>query len=317
MQPPWMQSPSSSLACALLCVAIAALAGCYADRPATSATSERHPSATSTDRTASPVFALCPPGRFRSNGQKRAITDFSKKICRASELVEEDRNGFELWQTPEGRYWTVAKNFGTTCELLAEQQVDIYRLESPMGIRHGDIVLDGGAHFGVFTRRALDLGAKLVVAIEIAPENIECLRRTFSSEIAEGRVIVYPKGIWDKDDELVLERSPMTWAHHVVEGGKDREGPRVPLTTIDKIVSELKLPRVDFIKMDIEGAERNALVGAAQTLATFRPRMAVASYHEDDDLERLPPAVLRLQPEYEMCLAGVGAGWGNLVLRFQ
>src|SRR5260370_17207178 len=39
-------------------------------------------------------------------------------------------------------------------------------------------------------------------------------------------------------------------------------GSALPLTTIDKIVSELALDRVDFIKMDIEGAEPNALRGA-------------------------------------------------------
>ena len=37
----------------------------------------------------------------------------------------------------------------------------------------------------------------------------------------------------------------------------------VPVTTLDKIVEELRLPRVDFIKMDIEGAEREALRGAS------------------------------------------------------
>ena len=41
----------------------------------------------------------------------------------------------------------------------------------------------------------------------------------------------------------------------------------LPLTTIDKMVSELNLARVDFIKMDIEGAEPNALRGGRGTIA--------------------------------------------------
>jgi len=75
-------------------------------------------------------------------------------------------------------------------------------------VRSGDVVLDCGANVGVYTRDALDSGAKLVVAIEPAPENIECLRRNFAPEVAAGRVIVYPKGVWDKDDFLTLNVDP-------------------------------------------------------------------------------------------------------------
>ena len=60
---------------------------------------------------------------------------------------------------------------------------------------------DCGAHVAV---TALKRGAKLVVAIEPAPENIECLRRNFSTEIEKGKVIIYPKGVWNKDDFLPM-----------------------------------------------------------------------------------------------------------------
>jgi FkbM family methyltransferase len=54
---------------------------------------------------------------------------------------------------------------------------------------------------------------------------------------------------------------------------------QVLLTTIDKIVDELHLPRVDLIKMDIEGAEVKALAGARNTLSRFHPRMSTAAEH--------------------------------------
>ena len=49
----------------------------------------------------------------------------------------------------------------------------------------------------------------------------------------------------------------------------------VPLTTIDKMVTELNLQRVDVIEMDIEGAERQVLTGTRATIAQFTPRMAI------------------------------------------
>jgi hypothetical protein len=50
----------------------------------------------------------------------------------------------------------------------------------------------------------------------------------------------------------------------------------VPLTTIDHAVKDLNIERVDFIKLDIENAEANALRGATDTLRAFHPRLAVA-----------------------------------------
>ncbi len=206
----------------------------------------------------------------------------------------------------------VAKNFNTMSEVLAEQAIEIYG-DEVRGVREGDVVLDGGAHFGGFTRTALDRGAKLVVAIEIAPENAACLRRNFAAEIAAGRVIVYEKGVWDKDDTMVLERKNHTWADQVAQSGP---GPAVAVTTIDRIVTELRLPKVDFIKLDIEGAERNALAGASASIKQHRPRMAVASYHRPDDLGVLSSLVLSARPDYTACVGGGGLGHGYTTLLF-
>ena len=79
----------------------------------------------------------------------------------------------------------------------------------------------------------------------------------------------------------------------------------LPLTTIDAIVDDLRLERVDFIKLDIEGAEREALEGAKATLTRFRPRLAVATENLPDDFEAVPAIVdgfdLRYQHSFGSC----------------
>lgn len=117
------------------------------------------------------------------------------------------RQGLFLYDTPNGRYWIPTRSKYVLPFNLAEQARDIYGRDGH-GVKSGEIVLDCGANVGVFTRHALRAGAAKVVAIEPAPENIECLRRNFSGEIAAGRVIVYPKGVWDKDDILELHIDP-------------------------------------------------------------------------------------------------------------
>ena len=74
----------------------------------------------------------------------------------------------------------------------------------------------------------------------------------------------------------------------------------MPLTTIDELVSELKLRRVDFIKIDIEGAEKRALTGPRCTLVTYKPQLAIAAEHLPDDGEAIQMALVKLSPSYKV-----------------
>ena len=227
--------------------------------------------------------------------------EYNDRILRASKLIEKDPKGFHLWETPHGRYWIPAGDDYVLPFNLAEQERKIYGT-GDRAVKAGDIVLDCGANVGVYTRVALDAGARQVVAIEPAPENLECLRRNFGSEIAAGRVIVFPKGVWDKEDVLTLHVDPNNTAADsfiiVREGSYTVQ--QVPLTTIDRLVDELKLEQVDFVKMDIEAAEPKALAGARQTLARFHPRMSIAAYHRPDHPAVIPRVVREAWPDYRM-----------------
>jgi len=226
---------------------------------------------------------------------------YKDQILNASKLLQEDPKGYELWDTPKGRYWISSGSRYVLPFNLAEQQRKIYGT-GPNGPHAGDITLDCGANVGVTVKEELAAGAEKIVAIEPAPENLECLRRNYSSEIASGRVIVVPKGVWDRDDFLTLRVDPKNSAADTFvlnrEGTVDVE--KVPLTTIDELVSELKLPRVDYIKFDIEGAEPRALAGAKQTLAKYKPRISIASYHNPDDPQVIPALIRAARSDYQM-----------------
>jgi FkbM family methyltransferase len=213
-----------------------------------------------------------------------------RRIFSASRIVSEDAAaGIDLWETPKGKYWLPKNQDDLLASLLAEQEENIYGA-GDQGVRSGDVVLDCGAHVGVFTRTAIAAGAKLVVAVEPSPRNLECLRRNMAPEIAAGRVVVIAEGVWDQTGTLPLHMDPHNSAGNSLLGG---EKPRpinidVPLTTIDLLAQRLRLERVDFIKMDIEGAEQNALKGARVTISAYRPRMAICTYHTATDAEQVP-----------------------------
>lgn len=227
------------------------------------------------------------------------FTKYTAELGALSRVVQIEPSGLELVDTPRGQYWN-SRHEPLMGFLLAEQQTQIYG-DAVHGVRPGDVVLDCGADIGVFTRTALMAGARLVVAIEPAPASVDVLQKTFAREIAEGRVIVYPKGVWDRVASMDLEVSnagTMSGSSFVTHDDLRPSKIRVPLTTIDLLVEELQLPRVDFIKMDIEGSEKWALRGAAQTIKKFRPTMALSTEHLPDDAVAIPKVVKAILPDY-------------------
>jgi hypothetical protein len=115
-------------------------------------------------------------------------------------------------------------------------------------------------------------------------------------------VIVYPKGVWDKDDFLELHVDPHNSAADSFVINKPSWGKveKVPLTTIDKMMVELNLPKIDYIKMDIEGAETKALRGGKSTIARDKPRMAISAYHQPDHPKEIPRVIRDAYSAYQM-----------------
>lgn len=244
----------------------------------------------------------CPPRQaWRIPEHKQQLMRVKDEILSQTRLLQKEFMGLELYATPYGRFWAAPGSQYTLPFNLAEQAVHLYGSGAHF-VRKGDTVLDCGANVGVFTRFALDAGAGKVVAIEPAPDNIECLRRNFAQEIAAGRVILVPKGVWDKPDELELkiEEGNEAAATFVMELRKVTRTVRVPLLPIDTLVRELGLGRIDFIKMDIEGAEVRALRGARATLERDHPRMSIAVYHDWEHPLEVPKTAREAWPGYQV-----------------
>ena len=219
-------------------------------------------------------------------------------------LAEKQEAGkkLEFYQTQLGPFWIPAPGKDLLAWLVWELTMQHDYESRQVVIQPGDTVIDGGAHVGTFTRYALAHGAARVIAVEPEPVNIACLEANLASEIAAGRVTLVKAGIWNEKTYLTLRDSADNSAGHsfVREVPDSSKLPGLPVLTLDEIVNELRLERVDFIKMDIEGAERRALEGARGTLARFRPRMAISSYHLHDDPDAIPAVVRKAQPAYQI-----------------
>lgn len=224
----------------------------------------------------------------------------AKNIMAGSHPVRTD-GAYKLWSTPEGEFWVPDTSDEILAVLLAEQKRKIYGDAATGGVKSGDIVLDGGAHIGIYVKTALEAGAEKIVAIEPSADALECLRRNFSKQIESGKVVVYPKGIWDEEKTLVFYANGNGDAgdSFLSAGQGAKHIADVPVTTIDKIVAELHLPRVDMIKADIKGAGTRMIKGAGNTLRAYHPRMVISVEEAPEDPAEIRAAVLSVVPDYK------------------
>lgn len=188
-----------------------------------------------------------------------------------------------LWRTAGGEFWVPSGEK----EYILSDMADVARGEvyssEGRGVRRGDVVIDAGAHVGSFVRFALSKGASKVVAVEPVADNMACLRRNFGTEIEQGRVLPVEAAILDHEGRMRLEQQLHSMDSHLSpEESTSNVGEDVAVTTIDRIVESLGLQRVDFIKMDIEGAERQAILGSSRTILRWTPVLAIGTEHTED-----------------------------------
>ena len=176
----------------------------------------------------------------------------------------------------------------TFLQILGEEFVDdIYLRGCPL--RSGGTVLDLGAHVGAFTVKASrtvgPLG--LVVALEPSLPNRELLDRNVR-ENDLGNVRIVPKGAWRASAQLPLHLSSLSSSHTLIPGSSAVPPTGVVETvavdTVDHILEMMAIDRVDFVKIDVEGAELAALEGMSKLLSDAHPALAIASYHVVDGI---------------------------------
>jgi FkbM family methyltransferase len=170
----------------------------------------------------------------------------------------------------------------------------------------GDVVIDAGACFGdtaVYFAETIGAGGR-VYAFDPLPAHQAVIGLNVAQNGLEDRVVPVPLAVSDRTWGTALSAAAVSQPGDVAQPGfslRDAEND-IPMTSIDDYVQEHEVPRVDFIKMDIEGHELAALVGAQRVIAAFRPRLAISLYHRPGDFFEIPLWLRRNFPWYDLHL---------------
>lgn len=175
------------------------------------------------------------------------------------------------------------------------------------------VIIDGGAFDGDSTIELadkLDSNAK-IVAFEPDLENLNHLMKNIERREDSCRFELVEKGLWSEETVLSFNSSSL------VQGAAcalTEEGDiKVKVIDIDSF-SASKSYSVAMIKMDIEGAEFQALQGARHTIKQHKPALAICLYHFFDDLWRLPRFINSLDVEYSFYIGHHLDNWFETVL---
>ena len=128
---------------------------------------------------------------------------------------------------------------------------------------------------------------KRIIAFE--PDN-GCYDKIVNSKDIDNFEVM-PYAVWSKREEIHFSNSSSG-------GGKAQEGGDVVVTG-ESIDNVLNGERATFIKMDVEGAELEALKGAANTIKNYKPRLAISIYHKPEDIYEIPQLLMQLRPDYK------------------
>lgn len=193
-----------------------------------------------------------------------------------------ERNGWPLSGVLTG-YRMTGRGVGSYLEGAYEPDVCRVIVQT---VRPGWVCVDVGAHNGYFTLLLAKLVGETgrVVAFEAHPDNAATVRRNVALNHLQARVRVEDMAISDGTCDRVRlfpgrDHSSSEWniVGHDVEGKKKQPELEVLATSLDTYFPAGS--RIDFVKMDIEGAEAQALAGMRRVLQESQPAVLV-EFHD-------------------------------------
>jgi FkbM family methyltransferase len=164
-------------------------------------------------------------------------------------------------------------------------------------VKSGDVVLDAGACLGDFSAYAALKGAK---AYAFEPDDKVYNYLSAAAVLNDNKFIPVKKGLSEKKGEIYFNINPNMGSSSIMSDEQKNHGMKIELTTVDDFVKENNITKIDFIKADIEGAERDMLRGAKNVLREHAPKLAICTYHLPDDPKVLAEIILEANPAYKI-----------------
>lgn len=192
-------------------------------------------------------------------------------------------------------------------------------------LEDGEVYVDGGAYVGdtaeefIQNMKAAGKYCAHIYSFEPDPRNRQIAKETLA---AYDYVDLVPHGLWSKTGSLCFDSR--SGGDHIGSGFLDHisgsdwiesDVLSVPVTSLDDFFEEKPVEEwPTLIKMDIEGAEKEALIGAEEIMKRKKARLVICAYHKPEDIYELPQTILKLRDDYQLFLWQIGESFWDIVL---
>lgn len=133
-----------------------------------------------------------------------------------------------------------------------------------------------------------------------------CKKAIIEKNMGDNYYQLYQLGVWSKNTKLYFDAMG-TCSSHISEKGECM----IETAALDETIFDKK---PTYIKMDVEGAEQEALNGSRKIIQAYKPKLAICIYHKPEDLYEIPIMIKEMNPEYKLYVRQYTNAWFDTVL---
>ena len=155
-----------------------------------------------------------------------------------------------------------------------------------------EVFVDLGGYIGDTVEEfvnAYSANYKRIYTYEINPHNLKCLRETVDGY---SDVVIRENAVGEQAGTLYLDMRIGGSSTTLAQNGEQA----VAVVSLDEDITE----KITWIKMDIEGSEQSALKGCKRHIEMEKPKLTICTYHNNEDIWKIPKMVKEYNPEYKL-----------------
>lgn len=184
-----------------------------------------------------------------------------------------------------------------------------------------EVYVDGGAYTGDTTEQFIKAmkctfkNYKHIYSFEPDSHNCKMAEKNLKHY---SNVNIVPYGLWSSEVVLKFTSDLCTegMESHLIQNPENENNvSNVSVVSLDNFFAEKSREEwPTIIKMDIEGAEKEALFGAKNIIKERKPRLIISAYHKPQDIYELPQIILKIRGDYQFALWKIGESFWDMVL---